>query len=200
MAESKSITVVEAEHANEMRSDLHRRMVESQKREYVRMDSVRASVLSYVVDENYEAAKSELETSVHAKTDYPVFQTRVEKYVKHCCDLIEAIHMKRNFPGLASLSLSKQQELHERVLGHFEELKQNLKHIEMVERDQKVSDVRSTVLVLQAISAVAVAILCTAIYTELHHGMLMGATQHALLLMDELSGWVVNHIPYLTAF
>ncbi|NJL24682.1 MAG: hypothetical protein HC902_05615 [Calothrix sp. SM1_5_4] len=97
--------------------------------------SVCSGVLALVAQENYDRAKEDLQDYIDLKGSYPAFQGRVRRYVEHCTDLIQAIQTKRDFPGWASLSLSKQQEIHEKVLEHYEELKQNLKHIEKIERD-----------------------------------------------------------------
>lgn len=192
-----SVTVAEVAHASEMQEDLRRRLTESHRQDAGRMDSVRAGVLGYVVAENYDRAKEELRAYVDHKEAYPAFQTRVERYVSHCCDLIQAIQTKRNFPGLASLSLSKQQELHERVLEHFEELKSNLKHIESVERDQKLTDVRSTVWVLKTLSWTVAAIMASALVVDLRSGMFSSTLTVTQALLDQASVWIVTHLPFL---
>ncbi|MBX3022520.1 MAG: hypothetical protein KF799_12680 [Bdellovibrionales bacterium] len=194
---AKSITVVEVAHASEMQEDLRRKLKESQKLDGSRIDSVRATVLSSVVSESYDRAKDDLRAYVEHKASYPAFQVRVERHVEHCCDLIEAIKTKRNFPGLASLSLSKQQELHERVLEHFEELKQNLKHVEKVERDHKLTDVRSTVWVLKTLSFTVAAVMAVAFFIEVNSGMLMSSVSVAQGLLDDASTWVVGYLPFL---
>jgi hypothetical protein len=192
-----SVTVAEVAHASEMQEDLRRRLAESQRADAAQMDSVRAGVLGYVVQENYDRAQVELRNYVEHKAAYPAFQDRVSRHVEHCCDLIAAIQTKRNFPGLASLSLSKQQELHEKVLEHFEELKSNLKHIEKVERDQKLTDVRSTVWVLRTFTWTTVAVVVAGILADLRDGMLSSMIYVTQVGLDDLSTWVVTHIPFL---
>jgi hypothetical protein len=195
--EQFGVTVLEVEHASEMQADLRRKLQEANRRDGGRVDSVRATILRLVVSENYDRAKVELEDYVEFKTAYPQFQERVSRHVQHCKDLIQAIETKRNFPGLASLSLAKQQELHDRVMGHFEELKQNLKHIEGVERDHKLNDVRSTVWVIQAICYVTFGIAASAFLLDLQSGLLSTAIYVASILLDDTSTWIVSHLPFL---
>jgi hypothetical protein len=194
---AKNVTVAEVVHASEMQEELRRRLRDSQKADAGRMDSVRAGVLGFVVSEAYDRAKEELKAYVEYKSSYPAFQERVERHVQHCCDLIEAIKTKRNFPGMASLSLSKQQELHEKVLEHFEELKQNLKHIEKVERDHKLNDIRSTVWVLQSICYTGAALIAAALILDMREGMFSSTLMVTQVLLDQASTWVVSHIPFL---
>lgn len=193
----KNVTVVEVEHASEMQETLRKRLKDLQKADQDRVNSVRTSVLGYVVTESYEYAKNDLESFVAAKSAYPMFQDRVQRHVQHCMDLIEAIKTKRNFPGLASLSLSKQQELHERVLEHFEELKQNLKHIEKVERDHKLTDVRSTVWVLRTLCLTVAMVFVAGLVVDIKTGLLGSAFNVTSGLLDEASTFIVNHLPFL---
>lgn len=194
---AKTVTIVEVAHATEMQENLKRRLSESQKADAGRMDSLRGGVLSSVVSENYERAKDDLQGYVDLKSNYPSFQERVDRHVKHCTELIEAIKTKRNFPGLASLSLSKQQELHEKVLEHFEELKQNLKHIEKVERDHKLTDVRSTVWVLRTLCFTVAAVMAVWFLTDMRSGLFSSALTVTSSALDEASSWLVSYMPFL---
>lgn len=192
---AKNVTVVEVEHASEMQETLRKRLSEAQKADQDRINSVRTSVLGYVVSENYEYAKDDLQSFVESKRAYPMFQDRVARHVSHCNDLIEAIKTKRNFPGLASLSLSKQHELHERVLEHFEELKQNLRHIEKVERDNKLTDVRSTVWVLRALCIVVAGIVVAAFIADMRSGVMSSFLETVSRALDHASDLVVSRLP-----
>ncbi len=90
--------------------------------------------------------------------------------MQHCVELIQAIQTKRNFPGLASLSLAKQQEIHEKVIDHFEELKGNLKQIEKIEREQKLNDVRSTVWVIRMVCFCTLALIAAGLVLDIKSG------------------------------
>src|SRR4051812_26215736 len=125
-------SVAEYEHIHEMQDNLRRKLIESKHRDAGRLNTLRTSVLTLVVAENYDRATADLTDYVDAKTTFPGFQERCERLVNHCSELIQAIHTKRNFPGLTTLSLSKQQEIHEKVLEHFEDLKSHLRQIEKI--------------------------------------------------------------------
>lgn len=191
-----SVSIIEHNHIAEMHANLKQKLMESQRQDQGRMDSVRASILGAIVGERYDGAKAELTDYVEMRTNFPEFQFRANRYVQHCCDLIQAIQTKRNFPGLAALSLAKQQEIHEKVLEHFEELKQNLKHLERVEREFRLSDVRSTVWVLRTASQVVGAILAVAFLLDLKSGMFSSAIKVVDSTMDIASTWVVNLIGF----
>jgi hypothetical protein len=188
----KSVSLVEHSHLTEMHASLKRKLMEAQLKDQARMDSVRNSVLTKVVQENYDAAKFELEEYVQYKSNFPEFQQRAERYVAHCGELIYAIQTKRNFPGLASLSLAKQQEVHEKVIHHFEELKHNLKMLERVERENKLNDIRSTVWVLRTLCQVVAAIFIVGLVLDLEAGMFSSGFLVINHAIDQASNWVVG--------
>jgi hypothetical protein len=166
---------LEIQRNNEMQRALRKRLEKMQDDESTKVDSLRRAILSAVVAENYDRARKELNRYVDTKSEFPVFQKRAERYVKHCLDLIQAVETKRHFPGLAGLSLAKQQEIHERVVGHFNELRTHLMQIEKVEREQKLNDVRSTVWFLKAICNCVGIIVLAAFFLEYAGGMLHSA-------------------------
>ena len=192
----RNLVATEGAPTTEMQEHLRKAMRDMSRRDSGRMDSLRAGVLSLVVAESYERAAEELRAYVAARTEFPNYQERSSRYVEHCCDLIQAVQTKRNFPGLASLSMSKQQELHEKVLEHFEELKQNLVHIEKVEREHKLEDVRSTVWVVYALTLVTFAILVAGFLADIRSGVLSSTVHEAYAIMDEFSDKVVAKMPW----
>lgn len=135
------------------------------------MDSLQHGILHLVVIGNYDSAKYEIERYVDALEIYPQFRVRTERYVGHCHDLISAIKMKRNFPGLNALSRSRQQELVDKVKGHFEELKYYLRKIEKVERELKLEDMRSTIWVVKTFFHTTFIVLTAAFLIELFGGL-----------------------------
>ncbi len=192
--EVKTLSLLEHAHITEMQQDLRRKLQESQKLDTSGVGALRRSILGLVVGENYDQGKESLQSYVEDKYQFPAFQARVERYVQHCSELIQAIQTKRNFPGLATLSLSKQQEIHEKVIEHFEELKQNLKHIEKIERDHKLTDIRSTVWVLQSLSVAAGAVFATAFLVDLEAGLFSSLIYMVNYYVDIASTWVVGLI------
>ena len=135
-----------------------------------RIDSLRNTILGLVVSGEYETAASEMNRYVELKKDYPVFKTRTERYFDHCNDLIHAIKTKRNFPGMTALSRSKQQELFEKVLQHFNELKEFLKKIEYIDREIRLDDMKSTVWTIKSFAYTSVAVFAVGLFLELTSG------------------------------
>lgn len=154
--------------AQEIQQELTKKLVQ---KDWGRHDSIRHAVLRRVVEAEYDEAVEELESYVQSQSRYPVFQEKCQPYVKHCVELAYAIRTKRNFTGISSMSLSKQQEIYEKVVDHFEELKRFLKQIEKIERDVRLVDIRSTVWVLQALWQSALIILCLAFFLEMSTGL-----------------------------
>ncbi len=151
-----------------------------------KIDSLKRSILGYVASESYDVAKDALRGYVHHKSDFPQFQDRVSRYVDHCCDLIQAIELKRNFPGVSSLTFSKQQEIYEGVLKHFEELKSSLTSIQRIERELKLEDLRSTAWFLRTLSH------CLFLVTSVAFGVAIsnGLGRSFLLVVDQVTSQI----------
>lgn len=153
-------------------------------------DTLRYNVLSYVVEGNYEKAVNEIKLFLDRDFEYPSFKGRVERYLLHSIDLVNAIRAKRNFPGVNMLTMAKQKELNEKFKVHFQELQYLLKKVEKIQRDVKIQDIRSTVLIVKALinSVIVIAIFAFAI--EVHNGLL-GTT---LFVIDDFFSQVTNWI------
>lgn len=133
--------------------------------------TLRQVVLKLVTEANYEVAEEEIFDYLEYRKNYPNFQARCARYGEHCKDLIHAIQAKRKFPGLQMLSISKQQELHDKVLEHFDELKDYLKQIEMVEREVRLEDLRSTTWFVRTLFQCVLGIVGLAFFLDLTGGM-----------------------------
>lgn len=144
-------------------------------RDIGRADSLRSTILMLTLNEHYDAAIKELKVYLNAKSEYPQFASRTSRYASHSFDLINAIKTKRSFPGLSSLSTSKQQELQERALEHFDELKRMLLRIEKIDYELRLDDIRSTVWVIQAMFTGAVLVLAVYIVQSLSQGFFHSA-------------------------
>lgn len=123
-------------------------------------NTLRHSILTFVAEENYDMAIHEFQNFLNAKSEYPKFKPRVDRYVRHGIDLIHAIRAKRHFPGIHSLTITKQQELAKKVKIHLDELQYILRKIEKIQVELRVEDSRSTIWVLRA---AAMAILSVAL-------------------------------------
>ncbi|MBX7232662.1 MAG: hypothetical protein K1X29_11310 [Bdellovibrionales bacterium] len=118
-------------------------------------DNIMQVVLNCVVRGEYKAAIYELDHYINSRAQFPNFQSRVVNQKKLAQELINAIESKRNFPGLATLPLAKQQELKEHVLYNFKELKKHISSITAQEKNARMQDLRSTVILLK-VSALSV--------------------------------------------
>lgn len=159
-----------------------------------RMDTMKHTILSMVTGELYERAISALQTHLNSKDEYPQFKERASRYVDYSADLINAIKAKRSFPGLQNLAMAKQQELFERSMEHFEDLKITLKKIEQIDAEVRIEDVRSTVLVVKVTAICVFSILLLAFAIEVSRGLVPSLT----FLTDKyLTGgmeWVLDKI------
>jgi len=77
-------SVLEIAHIQDMQEDLSRKLMESQRKDLGRLDSLSGAILSLVVAENYDRADEEMKAYVELKSAFPGFQNRAERYVQHC--------------------------------------------------------------------------------------------------------------------
>jgi hypothetical protein len=152
--------------------------------------TVRHTILTYVATEGYAKASDELNAYVLSKAEFPQFEGRVERYVSYANDLINGIKAKRSFPGFQHLSMSKQQDLSDRAMDHFEDLKLTLRKIESIEKEIRLEDMRSTVLVVKAVMYCCLAMLIIAFLKEISRGVL----PTAVVVFDNLFGDIVDKI------
>ena len=132
---------------------------------------LRREVLGCVVDARYEDAGIFLEAFVGLKSVYPGFVNRASPHIQHAKDLINAIRLKRDFPNLSHLVMTKQQEILDHAVSHFEELKVTLKMIEYISRDESARDLRSTVWVIRCATYAIAAIFVMGIFLAFDHGL-----------------------------
>ncbi len=133
--------------------------------------SLRRLVLGLVVESEYEEAGHLIDDYLESKRMFQMLQRRAAPHVTHSKDLINAIRLKRNFPNLSALPMSKQQEILDRAVGHFDELKITLRIIEHLTRDEVVKDLRSTVWVIKCVAYVVAAIVVANFVLEMSHGL-----------------------------
>lgn len=157
-------------------------------------DTLHYNIVTYVVEENYDRAIDELKSFINREWEYPHFRNRVERYVPHAIDLINAIRAKRKFPGVTSLPIAKQQELNEKYRHHFAELQAILKKIEKIHVELHLEDIRSTVWVVQAFATALFAIVAVAFMIEVSKGLF----ENAWIVIDDLfvklSAWLMSFI------
>lgn len=155
-------------------------------------NSLRRVVLRAVTEGQYEMAQSEIDDYINYREKFPNFQSRCERYREHCRDLVDAIKTKRTFPGLKSLSISKQQELHDKVIEHFDELKDYLKQIEMVEREVRMEDLRSTTWFIRTFFQCVLAVLGVAFVLDLTGGLASSFLVVVNRLISDVATWLTS--------
>lgn len=155
-----------------------------------RADTLRFNVLTYVVEENYEGAIKELKAFLERDFEYPKFKDRVERYIQHSIDLVNAIRAKRKFPGAQMLTMAKQQELNEKFVAHFSELQFMLKKVERIQNDVRLEDIRSTVWIVQAAITSAITIAIVAFLLDVNQGLLQTTVVVVDDLFKELTRWI----------
>ncbi len=194
---SKAVDValkqVEQQQERELTTKFSARMKASV-RDIGQVDTMRHTILSHVATENYERAIEELRRYCDAKAAYPQFSVRSERYSKYAVDLINAVKAKRSFPGLHHLAMSKQQELFDRAMEHFDDLKATLRKIEQIDREVKLEDVRSTVLVVKAMIYSAFAVLVVGFLMEISRGVLPAAFVVVDSSFGELTNWLFDKL------
>lgn len=136
-----------------------------------RPDTLRYNILTLVINEEYDRAIKTLKEFLESDSEYPNFKLKVERYLLHSIDLIYAIRTKRNFPGISSLTRTKQQELKDRFKEHFKELRFMMKKIEDCIEELRLQDVRSTHIVIKAFWLSVVVIFIAGLSFELINGM-----------------------------
>ena len=140
-------------------------------RQVGRNTTLRRLVLGLVVEGEYEEAGQLIGDYLEGKRMFQILQRRAAPHVTHAKDLINAIRLKRNFPNLSALPMSKQQEILDHAVSHFDELKMTLKIIEHLTRDEVVKDLRSTVWVIKSATYVIAAIVVASFVLEMSHGL-----------------------------
>lgn len=162
--------------------------------DFGKADSLRYNILSWVLDEKYDKSINEMRRFIETPSEYPNFRGKAERFVNHAIDLIYAIKAKRNFPGIASLTRAKQQELREKFKEHFRELQFTMKKIEKIQVDLRIEDARSTIYVIRALCLAALGIATLAFILEIINGLAL--TGHVVItdLVDRGTNWLFSLI------
>lgn len=191
MSEARDLVLVENGARDKSGDYLTQKLNET--RAGLKSDSLKKVTLDYVALGRYEAAKAEINAFIDSKTDFPDFLRKASPLRIHCVDLVAAIEAKRNFPGLQSLTLSKQHEISDKVVSHFNELKQLLVHIEALSRDSKLMDVKSTVWVIKAFYNSLFLMVAVAFIMEITSGL--GFSMHIVFeaLVEDLTNFILRY-------
>lgn len=162
-----------------------------------KIHSLRRYILRLVVETEYDKAAEITEAYVEAKRIYPAAQERLLPQMQHAHELINAIRAKRNFPGMGQLSMSKQQEILDFAIQHFEELKTTLKMMEQISRDEAVKDIRSTEWVLRTGVYTMIAVVGVAFFYDMVGGLGQSVWIVSNILIDQVYAVAQKFIPFL---
>jgi hypothetical protein len=158
----------------------------------IEVEDLKSQVSDAVADESFDLAIERLQAFLEQPSEYPQYRQRLERLVSHAIDLVNAIRAKKNFPGMTSLTRSKQQELMERTTDHYNELQSTMVKMDRIILQLKREDIRSTLWILRAIIYAAGLIVIIAFLQEVTGG-LWGVFE--LVMENTLDGvinWVVN--------
>ncbi|MCB0394774.1 MAG: hypothetical protein KDD25_09450, partial [Bdellovibrionales bacterium] len=141
------------------------------------------TILMLVSQNNFDLAIKELEGLKKTHSKLPILYKKSGRYIDHCVELVSAIKMKKSFPNLRLLPVSKQEEMRDRVIYHFEDLKRSLKQIEKLEASIRLSDSRSTLWVIRSFAISVFAVVAWAIAIEAYRSM----GKPSQVLMEDLT-------------
>ena len=188
-------TKIDYQQLEQSRTQLLQRRLNQQlrEREMGNQYSLRRAVLAQVVQGNYKEAGDVID----AKSVYPAFKERSVAHAVHAKELINAVRAKRNFPNLSQLSMSKQQEILDHAVEHFDELRMTLKTIEHLLKDEAVKDIKSTVWVLRTGVYATISIVAAAFIGEFSGSM--GRPLWIVFndIVDIGYKFLMNYIPFL---
>jgi tetratricopeptide (TPR) repeat protein len=187
-----AIRSAEQQQEKEVSSKFSARMQDS--KDMGNAGTLRNTILTYVSAEQYDKAIETLKEYVVTKSDYPSFGERAERYVSYAIDLMHAIKAKRSFPGLQNLPTSKQQDLYDKAMDHFEDLKATLRKVEAIEKEVKLEDIRSTVWVVKAVIYSAFALGVLGFLMEVSKGVLPAAWVLIDTTFGEMSNWLFDKL------
>lgn len=156
-------------------------------------DTLRYNVLTFVLEENYEKAVKELRKFLDTDFEYPNLKERVERYILHSIDLVNAVRVKRSFPGAHMLTMAKQRELNEKFINHLSELQFVLKKVEEIQRDVRLVDVRSTVFVVRAGIYSMIVLAAVGFFLDFQRGLFTTAIVVTDDLFQEFTNWLFRH-------
>lgn len=176
------------------KSKLAARLRERASADFGAPDSATRAILSLVAEERYDGAIAELKRYADSKPEYPQFLERSARYLEYAQGLVAGIKAKRSFPGVQNLAMAKQQELYERALAHFDDLRATMRKIEQIEREVRLEDVRSTVWVIKALVYCVSALLVAGFVVELSRGVLPSANVVLDSAASDAANWVCDKL------
>lgn len=157
------------------------------------IEELRNEVLNAVAIDAFDQAIELLHRFLNQPSDYPQFRNRMARLVGHAIDLVNAIRAKKSFPGMTSLTRSKQQEIAEKIKDHFNELQAAINKMERVIDQMRREDVRSTIWIIRAMIYASGVIVIVAFLKEVMGG-LWGAFETVVgNSLDKGIDWIIGY-------
>lgn len=157
----------------------------------IEIDEIKNDVLDAVTDERFDYAITILEKYLEQPSEYPQYKFRMSRMVTHCIHLIHAIRAKKHFPGRASLTRAKQQELNEKTKVHFYELEMTLTKMEGIMIQFMKEDLRSTLWVLRSFVYAAGIIVILAFLLDMTTGYWGVFEKVVENQVDKMANWII---------
>jgi hypothetical protein len=156
------------------------------------IDSLKSEVLNLVADDKFDDAIEVLNNFLNKPSDFPEFKKRMSRLVQHSIDLVNAIRAKKNFPGMNSLTRSKQQEIAEKTKDHYNELQMTIGKMERIMEQMRREDVRSTIWIIRSVIYAAGVIVIVAFLKEVTGGLWTVFEAVVGNWLDKVIDWIVR--------
>mgnify|MGYP003393188947 CR=1 FL=1 len=115
-------------------------------------NSLTSSVLAFVINYAYDHAANEIDAYITLKKEYPAFVDISRRYVEKSKELIGIVRQERSVPGFKNMSIAKRKAISDEIARNFEQLKDNLRKVEQLAYNNRVMDLRSTLILVKTLA------------------------------------------------
>jgi hypothetical protein len=109
------------------------------------------NILLCVTEKHYEEGVKILLEYQKKRANSKPYVRRTGPIFHHAEELIRAIETKKNFPNIGTMTQTKQEEVHQKVLENWEDLKICLRRLRAIEKEMATEDARSSIWVVKAL-------------------------------------------------
>ena len=155
-----------------------------------RADTLRNSILGFLVGGRYAIAKKELNTYATYKGKNPAYESATKGVFDHAQEIIDTMRELTENVELETLPRSKRQDTLFRTKRLFENMKHVLMRLEQIENDLLVEDVKSVIGFLRAASVCVFAVIVVVAISEAY--TTLGRPMEVMAM--EASQWFFNLI------
>ena len=155
---------------------------------------LRQELLHAVAEGSFDEAVELLKDFLEQPSPYPQFRKKMERLVSHCVDLVNAIRAKKSFPGMKSLTRSKQHDLAQRSNEHYSELQLTLLRMDRALLKMQNEDIRSTLWTVRAVVYSVSVVVLLAFFLEFWGGLWKVLEVLADHWLEKAISWVMSHL------